>query len=687
MMDVAVPEARVYLRKLNPRTSIGGRLILWFLGIAVVSSGAIAWRLYEISIRALAQTYREQLTVIGLRKSSALETYAREQLRSLTVIGTRPSTAAAIRELGAALAKGGAKSSVYRDAALGPTQLMESIAGIYGYPEMLLLSTTGEVVYAMRGGLAGLESGTNLLTGPLNHSELSEMFERVSTLLQPEFSDFKIYPGTHSPVAFAAGPVKDQEGAVVGVIMVEINNAELFGILEDRTGLGVSGEAIAVTRIGNEAVFVAPTRHDPGAAFTRRVTLDSKGSRALLRAVRGQTGYGEYTDYRGMRALAVWGYVPSFRWGLVVQQDTVEALQLIAAQRRVTWWSLACLILPLMLAALIAARSISRPVIFAAETVSRVATGDLTAHFDSGGADETGALLRGLRVMIDSLSRLLGQIQEASRQLGSTASRITATARTQESNVADFSGSASEIAAASRQISATGRELLVTMDAVVAAVAETSTLAGAGHASLQGMDDTMRQLAIATEAIAERLGIVAQKAGNISGVVLTMTQVADQTNLLSLNAAIEAEKAGEFGLGFAVVAREIRRLADQTAVGTLDIERTVTDMQTSIAQGEQEMRKFRAEVTRGVTASTATGQQLRQIIDNVQEITPRFEAVSEGMRAQSEGARQISDAMIQLNSIAQSTATSVQELRQATDELFSAAGGLQEALLRFKTET
>ena len=136
-----------------------------------------------------------------------------------------------------------------------------------------------------------------------------------------------------------------------------------------------------------------------------------------------------------------------------------------------------------------------------------------------------------------------------------------------------------------------------------------------------------------------------------------------------------------------MVAREIRRLADQTAVGTLDIPQTVLDMQTSIKQGDAEMETFRLEVLRGVAASADAGQQLRQIIDAVQAITPQFELVNEGMQAQAQGARQISDAMLQLNDTAESTAASIQEFLLATDDLFKASRALSGAVRRFKTET
>src|SRR5207302_7586594 len=124
-------------------------------------------------------------------------------------------------------------------------------------------------------------------------------------------------------------------------------------------------------------------------------------------------------------------------------------------------------------------------------------------------------------------------------------------------------------------------------------------------------------LADSTGSINSKLAVISERARNINVVVTTITKVADQTNLLSINAAIEAEKAGEYGLGFLVVAREIRRLADQTAVATLDIERMVKEMQSSVAAGVMEMDKFSDQVRQGVVEVGRIGDQLGQIIQAV----------------------------------------------------------------------
>jgi len=161
--------------------------------------------------------------------------------------------------------------------------------------------------------------------------------------------------------------------------------------------------------------------------------------------------------------------------------------------------------------------------------------------------------------------------------------------------------------------------------------------------------------------------------------------VADQTNLLSLNAAIEAEKAGEFGQGFAVVATEIRRLADQTAVATYDIEQMVKEMQSAVSAGVMGMDKFAEEVRRGNEEVCGVTAQLVQIIQQVQALTPRFEAVNDGMQAQSTAAGQISDALTQLGETAQQSAQALRQNTEAIDQLTQASHGLQEAVERFKS--
>ncbi len=205
----------------------------------------------------------------------------------------------------------------------------------------------------------------------------------------------------------------------------------------------------------------------------------------------------------------------------------------------------------------------------------------------------------------------------------------------------------------------------------------------AARPGLMRMGATMEKMATASTAIAQKLADINAKVTNITSVVTTINKVADQTNLLSSNAAIEAAKAGEFGQGFAVVAREIRRLADQTAIATLDIEQMVKEMQSSVSSGVMGMEKFAQEVQSAVREVNEISGQIARIIDQVQGLGPRFESVNEGMESQSVGARQITEAMIQLSEATRNTAESQRDAVRAIELLDQAARVLHREVSRF----
>ncbi len=317
--------------------------------------------------------------------------------------------------------------------------------------------------------------------------------------------------------------------------------------------------------------------------------------------------------------------------------------------------------------------------------VKKAEAGDLTGRVEGfEGADAIDELAKGVQRMMDSLNALVAQVQQSGIQVTSSATEIAATAKQQEATVAEQAASTNQIMATATQISATSRELADTVGEVSRVAEDTAGSATDSRSALTRMEQTMHQMNEATASIAAKLAVLNEKATNINNVVTTITKVADQTNLLSLNAAIEAEKAGEYGLGFSVVATEIRRLADQTAVATWDIEQMVKEMQSAVSAGVMGMDKFSEEVGSGVEDVRQVGAQLAGIIEQVQALTPRFEAVNEGMQSQSQGAQQISESMVQLNETAQQTAGSLRQSNQSIQQLKDAAQGLQKGVQRFK---
>jgi len=661
--------------------SIAGRLLFWFLVIALIPCAILTAITARIAATALEASVRDNLVQIAAAKAGELEAYAGERVRDASALARGPTFVRAMQEL--ATAAGAAAPAERRQKLAGLGTEFDSyfnyVATAYGYEQLLLIDTGGRVVYSLADSIP---PDTQIVGGGLANSELAGGFDRARTLLQADLSGFQAYGKAAQPLAFVTCPVF-AGGRVIGAVALGLGPERIWRALSDLTGLGDTGEIVAGQLAGNSVLVTTPLRHAADAAFRMHIPLGSDQAKATQAAASGDRGYGTVRDYRGQEVAAAWCYVPSFRWGLAVKQDASEAFGLVRFQRAAIIGLSLATIVGVTLAALVVARTISNPIRTAVAVAKQVAGGDLRANVAATTDDETGALLTAIQTMTNDLRGLIGRIQRSSVALISTATAIQATASEQQQVIADYGASTSEAVAAVKQISVTSQELLRTMTEVNDMAGHTGRMAADGRVSLGAMDGTMRQLAESTSSFGSKLAVISERAANINLAVTTITKVADQTNLLSINAAIEAEKAGEYGLGFLVVAREIRRLADQTAVASLDIERMVKEMQYSVSAGVMEMDKFAEQVRAGVREIGDVGTKLGEIIAAVQGISGRFGQVTEGMRAQSQGADQIREAMIRLAEGASRTASSLDDFNKATIHLREAVGDLKEEVSRF----
>lgn len=330
-------------------------------------------------------------------------------------------------------------------------------------------------------------------------------------------------------------------------------------------------------------------------------------------------------------------------------------------------------------------QKIARGVAGVEKLADKISDGDLTTQIDITDAqDEIGKLQIAFRIMTGNLNSLICQVQQTGIQITISTTQMAASGKQLEATMTEQVASTNEVAATARQIASTSSQLVKTMDEVQYTSQITAKAAGESQKDLMQMETSMLSLADGTDTISSKLGVLSEKANNINSIVTTITKVAEQTNLLSLNAAIEAEKAGEYGTGFAVVAREIRRLADQTAVATLDIEYMVKGMQAAVSNGVMEMDKFTHQVKQSVEDVRNISSKLESIIDQVQTLTPRFQEVGNNMETQSQGAQQISDAMVQLSEASSQTTDSLRNINGAINQLNDTAQSLRQEISRFK---
>lgn len=299
--------------------------------------------------------------------------------------------------------------------------------------------------------------------------------------------------------------------------------------------------------------------------------------------------------------------------------------------------------------------------------------------------DEVGRLILAIKTMAKNLSDLVVRVKDSSFQISSSATEIAASATQIEASVSQQAASTNEVNATSRQISNSSLELTETMEEVEKTTSDTSSLADNVRKGVTQREKTLRNLVKTTSTISSKLQIINEKAHNINTILSTITKIADQTNLLSLNAAIEAEKAGDFGQGFSVVAREIRRLADQTAIAAEDIELMVKDMHNAVSAGVMEMDNYQTEVKSSVEQVVQIGKHLEIIMDEVGQLKPRFHDFSDTMRTHSVSAGQINEAMETLSDTAAQTTQSIREFNNATKQLNLIVQELTTEVIKFKT--
>ena len=329
-------------------------------------------------------------------------------------------------------------------------------------------------------------------------------------------------------------------------------------------------------------------------------------------------------------------------------------------------------------------RTITVPVQGIVGLLANLRGGDLRHRLALNRKDEFLAVEQGFNQMAGDLTGLVEHTQRSAIHVTTSVNEIAATAHQQQATAAQTAATVAEISATSRQISATSRDLVRTMDEVSGTVEQTAGLAGQGQLILAHMGATMGHVMETASSVHAKLTTLNEKAGNISQVVTTIVKVADQTNLLSLNAAIEAEKAGDVGRGFSVVATEIRRLADQTAVSTYDIEQIVREIQSALAASVMSIDKFIEEVRGGISEGTEVSDQMSQIIGQVQSLAPRVQLVNEGVQAQAGSAEQINHALMQLSEAAGQTVESLRQSGQAIDQLTLVANDLRTGVSRFQ---
>jgi len=317
----------------------------------------------------------------------------------------------------------------------------------------------------------------------------------------------------------------------------------------------------------------------------------------------------------------------------------------------------------------------------ATAVMRQAADGDLTTDI---GATREGSMLSALSTMMRALRRMVGEINDGANQLVGNAdhisrvsSQVADAAERQSDATAAMAAAMEELTVSSSHISASARETERNAQESMRLAAEGSNRVGEAVGAIRKMSETVI-------GASERIRALEERIGEVSSIANVIKEIAGQTNLLALNAAIEAARAGEQGRGFAVVADEVRKLAERTSSATTEIEQMITGIQGDTGNAVSAMNAALPEVDQGIALASLASEALGAIESGAREALARAHEIADATHEQSAASTSIAQQVEEISHMVENTSANIRGAAEAAVNLERIAGGLKEQIARFR---
>ena len=343
------------------------------------------------------------------------------------------------------------------------------------------------------------------------------------------------------------------------------------------------------------------------------------------------------------------------------------------------------LVLALVIAAVIIS-TIKRPLAVMLERFTDIAQGegDLTKRLDDSGGDEIAAASRMFNVFIDKLRGIIGQVASTSTQVAAAANQLNVTAERIATGAEEVAAQAGTVATAGEEMAATSGDIAQNCQMAVENVQQAANSAENGSVVVEQTIKVMNQIAMKVQESARTVESLGARSDQIGEIIGTIEDIADQTNLLALNAAIEAARAGEQGRGFAVVADEVRALAERTTRATREIGEMIKAIQSETKGAVAAMEQGVHQVENGTNEAAKSGVALREILEQVNSVAMQVNQIATAAEEQTATTSEISNNMQQITEVVSDTANGAHQSATAASQLNSNAGELQRLVGQFK---
>jgi methyl-accepting chemotaxis protein len=318
------------------------------------------------------------------------------------------------------------------------------------------------------------------------------------------------------------------------------------------------------------------------------------------------------------------------------------------------------------------------------ESVKQVAKGDLTARCQIKTHDELGMLAGEVNVMAGNLQQTMDQVVQCSTQVASAAGQLYSTSEQMATGAEEVAAQTGTVATAGEEMAMTSTEIANNCSTAALGARQASDRALAGASVVEGTVTVMNRIAEQVRSTAQTVEGLGARGDQIGEIIGTIEDIADQTNLLALNAAIEAARAGEQGRGFAVVADEVRALAERTTRATREIGEMIKAIQNETRSAVAAMEKGVKEVETGTGEASRSGEALQDILEQINTVVSQVNQIAVAAEQQTAITGEISSNIHQITEVVAGTARGAQESATAASQLAGLAGTMQHLVDQFK---
>lgn len=329
-------------------------------------------------------------------------------------------------------------------------------------------------------------------------------------------------------------------------------------------------------------------------------------------------------------------------------------------------------------------RGITVPLNEAVLASKRVAEGDLTVDPQTGGSNEIGQLMSAVKRLAEKQKKVIGDLKSTSDNVTAASQQLSTSSEQMSRGVTEQSGRASQIATAANQMSQTVVDIAKNSSCMASSATETAKIASDGEEIVRKSVEEVKAIADTVNDSAKLIASLGERSRQIGNIINVIKDIADQTNLLALNAAIEAARAGEQGRGFAVVADEVRKLAERTAKATSEIGEMIGAIQLEIDMAVRSMENGTARVDTGVDFSLQAGDALGRIVASVKELQSMVQQIAAATEEMSTASEQINGDIEMIANISQEASSNSGQVIQASSDLARFAVNLQGVTASFK---